>query len=311
MKQPFPTSPDLTSVVMAYRNKRLIADEALPRFPVEKMNYRYSEYDLAEGFTVPDTLVGRKSAPNQVSFKTIGRDRSTSDYALDDMVPVVDVENDPNGRDRVSRTSERLADLIALDREIRTAELIFDAMQYPTGNKETLAGTDVFGDTANSDPIGAVTDAMDKLMMRPNVMVFGRDTFTRFARHPQVVKAVNGTSGDSGFARRQQVAELFEVDKVLVGEAFVNMKRPGQTPNLQRAWGPHLALYYLDALGGPDENPSFGFTAQYGKRVAGDREDPDIGMRGGYRVRVGESVDEVVAAPMLGYFLENAGTDPA
>ncbi|ACI98894.1 hypothetical protein [Rhodospirillum centenum] len=310
MKHPFPASPDLTSVVMAYRNPRMIADEALPRYPVEKMNYRYSEYDLAEGFTVPDTLVGRKSAPTQVEFKAVGRDRSTKDHALDDVVPVVDVENDPNGRNRVARTSERLADLIALDREIRTANLIFDAAQYPAGHKETLAGTSVFGDP-NSDPIGIVTDAMDALMMRPNVMVFGRSTFTRFARHPQVVKAVNGTSGDSGFARRQQVAELFEVEKVLVGEAFVNMNRPGQTANLQRAWGPHLALYYLAPLGGPDENPSFGFTAQYGKRIAGDKEDPNIGMRGGYRVRVGESVDEVIAAPMLGYFLENAGADPA
>ncbi len=40
--------------------------------------------------------------------------------------------------------------------------------------------------------------------------------------------------------------------------------------------------------------------------MAGRREDPDIGLRGGVRVRVGESVKELIVANDLGYYFENA-----
>jgi len=306
---PFPVDSRLTPVVMAFKNRRMIADEALPRFTVGRMNYSYTKYDLSEGFSVPETAVGRRGRPNKVTFTASEEKGATTDNALDDDVPQVDVENAPAGaHDPVSRAAERLANLIALRREIRVAAKVFNPDSYPTGNKDTLTGTDQFSD-GDSDPIAVLTDAMDKLVYRPNVMVIGRRAFTVLARHPAVVKAINRSSGDSGYARRQDIADLFELDKLLVGEAFVNIAKKGQTPELERAWGPHIALYYLDDLGGPSENPSFGFTAQFGDRIAGQWHDNNIGMRGGTVVRVGESVEEVIAAPTLGYFIENAIAD--
>ncbi|WP_041794656.1 major capsid protein [Pararhodospirillum photometricum] len=306
---PFPVDNQLTPIVMAFKNRRMIADEALPRFPVAGMNYRYSEYDLSQGLTIPETAVGRRARPNKVVFTASERNGATTDHALDDEVPQADVDNAPAAqKNLIARTSERLANLIALRREIRVAEKLFDESSYPAANKTTLSGAAQFSDAA-SDPIGLLTDIMDGMIYRPNVMVFGRRAFTKFARHPAVVKAINHTSGDSGFVRQQDVAALFELDRVLVGEAFVNIARKGQTPELQRAWGPHIALYFLDDLGGPSESPSFGFTAQFGARLAGQWPDKNIGMRGGTVVRVGESVEEVIAAPSLGYFIENAIAD--
>ena len=40
--------------------------------------------------------------------------------------------------------------------------------------------------------------------------------------------------------------------------------------------------------------------------IASFQADPNIGLRGGQRVRVGESVKELVTAPDLGFFFENA-----
>ncbi|EHF7717022.1 phage capsid protein, partial [Salmonella enterica] len=51
---------------------------------------------------------------------------------------------------------------------------------------------------------------------------------------------------------------------------------------------------------------TFGFTAQFGSRVSGSIPDPDMGMRGGQRVRVGESVRELIVAQDCGYFFQNA-----
>jgi hypothetical protein len=62
---------------------------------------------------------------------------------------------------------------------------------------------------------------------------------------------------------------------------------------------------YRDTFAGTS-GATFGFTAQWGSKVAGSIEDKDIGMRGGARVRVGESVAEVLCANDLGYFFQNA-----
>jgi hypothetical protein len=51
---------------------------------------------------------------------------------------------------------------------------------------------------------------------------------------------------------------------------------------------------------------SFGYTAQFGPVLAGTILDPDMGMRGGERVRSGESVKELITANDLGYFVQNA-----
>ena len=45
---------------------------------------------------------------------------------------------------------------------------------------------------------------------------------------------------------------------------------------------------------------------QYKTRVVGTINDPNIGLRGGRRVRVGESVKELITAPMAAYLIEDA-----
>ena len=76
--------------------------------------------------------------------------------------------------------------------------------------------------------------------------------------------------------------------------------------SLIRAWGPHAAFIYRDRLADTQNGTTFGFTAQWGGRISGSQFDGDIGLRGGQRVRVGESVKELITAPDLGYFFENA-----
>jgi hypothetical protein len=309
---PFPPNEDLTAISMAFKNDELIADQALPYFDVSAMNYKFTEFDIGEGFTVPETRVGRTGRVNRVSFTGIERQGACTDHGLEDVVPLVDALNDPNakraGMARERRVTQRLVNLIVLARELRVAGQVFDPANYLAANKRALAGAAMWSDPG-SDPIGDMRTALDSLIKRPNTVVFGRPAFSAFATHPAVVKAVNGTSGDSGFAKRKDIAELLEVKTLLVGEAFVNSARKGEELALERCWGPHVALYYLDELGGPQENPSFGFSARFTPRQAWSWPDRNAGLRGGTAVRVGESVDEKIVAPALGYLIQNAAPE--
>lgn len=51
---------------------------------------------------------------------------------------------------------------------------------------------------------------------------------------------------------------------------------------------------------------SWGFTAEFGTRLSGSIDDPDIGLTGGRRVRVGERVRELVVAKEIGVLIQGA-----
>ena len=305
-KTPFPIDPYLMAIAIAYRNQRMIADEVLPRVPVGKQEFKYMEHTMADGFTIPDTKVGRRSQPNQVEFSAIERTGSTDDFGLDDPVPQSDIDNAPPNYNPLGRATEGIMNLVELDREVRVAGVVFNANTYAASNKVTLSGTDQFSDYVNSDPLDVIVGAMDGMIMRPNIMTIGRAAFSVLARHPKIVKAVHGNDGDSGIARRRDIAELLELEDILVGEAWVNTARKGQAVALARTWGKHIALTYRDKTASNRNGVTFGLTAQFGGRIAGAIPDKDIGLRGGQRVRAGESVKELICAAPLGYFIQNA-----
>lgn len=304
---PFQFLPELTAIVIAYRNKALISDLVLPRTtPVGKQVFDYFQYAMAEGFTIPDTKVGRKGVPNEVEFSGILLQSATQDYGLDDFIPQSDMDNAPPGYDPQGRAVEGIADLLALDREVRVASVVFNAATYPAANKATLSGTSQFSDFTNSDPIATISNALDTPVVRPNVMVIGRPAFSVLARHPKIVKAVLGNAGDSGIARRQDIAELFELEEVVVGEAFLNTAKRGQAVTMARVWGKHISLIHRNKLADNQRGVSFGFTVPWGSPVAGVIDEPKRGLRGGVTVRAGESVKELITCSDLGYFLQNA-----
>ena len=307
---PFPVTPQLAAIALAYRNVRLIADDVLPRVPVGAQNFKYLSYPKGTFLTPPDTRVARKGAPNTVEFSATEIESSTFDEALDDEVPFADVQNaanQPGMPNPLMRATEGITDLLALRREVRAAALVFAAGTYASGNKVQLAGNDQWSVVhADSNPIPDIMTGLDACIMRPSVMVIGRAAYKGLVMNAAMVKAYNGSTGDTGIVPRQFVADLFELEEILVGDGWLNTAKKGQTVVAARTWGKHCALIYRNKQADMQRGTTFGVTAQWGARFAGSKTDPDIGMRGGERVRVGESVRELIMANDLGYYIEDA-----
>lgn len=299
---PFPIQEHLTQITLAYRNAGLIADRVLPRVSVGKQLFQWMKYAKEERFTVPNTEVGRKSMPNEVEFGATEETSSTRDHALDDLIPYADIDNADSRHDPVGHAVEAMTDLILLDREVRTGALVFDATQYT--HKEAL-GVGAKWDDPDHNPVPVILEYLDTPIMRPNVAVMGQAAWTALRTNPAVVKAVHGNSGDAGAAARQAVADLLELEEIIVGQGFVNTARKGQTPAMQRVWGDHCSFIHRNPVADTRNGVTFGYTAQFGDRVAGQMEEPKVGMRGSLRVRTGESVREVIAAPDAAFFVQN------
>jgi hypothetical protein len=303
---PFQILPELQAIAIAYSNNKLIADLVLPRIrPVGKQAFAWMQFALQDGFYIPDTKVGRKSQPNQVEFSATLQNAQTQDYFLEDPIPWSDIENAPENFDPRTHSTEMIMYLIQLDRERRVSNLVFNANTYPASNQVTLSGTSQFSDYVNSDPVTAIKAAMDAMVMRPNKMVIGRPAWSVLQSHPDILKAVYRNLGDAGNATAQEVAEVLELDQIIVGEAWMDSSKQGQNPTLARLWGKNLALIYQGELFTNTSGVTFGYTVPWGVPMAGGWEDKNIGPRGGVVVRAGESVEEVIAAPLCGYLMQN------
>ncbi len=311
----FPVNPTLTAIAMVYANPAvaLVADEVMPRTPTAK-KFVWSNYDVSQGYSVPQTLVGRKSVPTEVDFTGTLVNDETLDYGLDDIVPNDEIEafnsmiKPASGGpiNPLAISTMLTTKLVQLDREVRVAARVFSAANYVAANQATLSGTGQWSDFANSNPLDAILAALDLPVYRPNVAVFGQATFTKLRQHPKIVQAVFGTAQTGGVVTRDQLAQVLEIGRVVVGAGFVNTARKGQAVNNQRVWGKHAAFLYIDKEASMSQQPCWGFTAQWGDKVAGEINEPTKGVRGSQRVRVAESVKEVVSAPALGYYFQNA-----
>jgi hypothetical protein len=312
-KTPFVIVPTMTAIAVAYRQGNLIADEVMPYVPVRTKAFKYRKFNLADDFTVPQTLVGRKGAPQQVEFGETEVDASCDDHALDSPVPIDDITQfeqaqaagATSGTDPMLRATKQSTKLMLVAREKRVADLVFNLNSYGAANKVTLgAGTQFSEDGVK--PHNVIVDALDTMIMRPNISVAGRVAWSKISRNPNLVKAIYGQGTEQGQVSRQAFCDLFELDALYVGDGWINTAAKGQPPNIVRLWGKDIAFLHREQDADTEFGISFGFTARFGDRVGGYIEDPDMGMRGGRRARAGESVRELITANDLGFLFKGA-----
>lgn len=293
---------EYTALALNYRNKALIADDAMPRIPVGSEKFKWLSFPKEGRFTIPDTKMGRTSYANQVEFGGTEVEDLTKDYGLEHPVPNKDIRNFSDTYDPLGRATEMVSELLALGREKRVADIVFGAGTYGAANKVTLAGNTQWSDYTNSDPVDAILENLDGLLVRPNKLILGRAVWTKLRKHPKVVSKVLGSVNSSGIVTAQQLADVLELDQILVGASFLNSAKKGQTASYAEVWGKHAAFIYQNMA----SDMTFGFTAQFGARKMETFEDGRAGIDGTTIVRVTESVKEVTPATDLGFLFINA-----
>lgn len=317
--RPFPIDAAMTAIAVNYQNPDAfyIADQALPRIPVGAEQFSWTEFAIAENFNIPDARVGRKGRPQQLEFSGTEKTDFVFDYGYDAPIPNTDIVEAERQRarglsliDPRYRAVMNITDSLMNQREVRVAASITALATYDAARRVTLSGTSQWSDFVNSDPLGVLRTGMDgTLVMRPNTVVMGREVWSKISMHPKVVNAVKGNLTNSGMVSIDQFRELLSGDgikRVLIGESFYNAAAPGQTASLARAWGKHCALLYINSQADNQQGMTFGYTADYGGRIAGEMEDRNVGLLGGIMVRTGERVKEVICAKDLGYLIRAA-----
>lgn len=303
--RPIPADPELTAVAIKAPVPGMIADQVLPEFPVAKETFKWNEFPHAQGVTVPDTKVGRRSQTARVEFGAIERDGSTEDHGLEDSVPISDTTaNDSINPEALA--AEMTSQLVTLAREARTARLIFDPATYLAG-QTTVYAAGAGWTHPDTDVLGQFEDAKDGMIVDPNTLTVGLDGWRALRKHPQLVQAARPASASGeGRLSMEELKDLLEIETILIGKAQLNLGKPGQDPQLARVWSEHASLTFTERVIKNSRAYSFGATARLGGKIAFKQFDKDVGLQGGNVIRVGERIRELVMARQAGWFFQNA-----
>ena len=297
----------LTTFSRKYENQSFIWKQVMPIVPVKKRSDKFFRYVVEDYFRIPDDAVSPKAYPNEVGLRVDTDNYSVQDYALEDWVSKEEEDNADSPLAPRTDATEFLVELLNLAQEKRVADIVFNPATYPSTNVVTLSGTSQWGGSAD-DPIGDIMRGLDTAFQRPNLIVFGAEAWSKFRQLPEVIDAVKATPGASlkgALASADEVAKLFEVEKVLIGLAKYNVSAEGQAASYSRLWGKHVALLYVKKK--PTiRSVTFGATFVEMDMTVMTGWDGRRGAKGATWIKVAWNNDTKVIAPDVGYLIQNA-----
>ena len=289
------TNSVLSGVSVMYKNDDYIADQVMPVVPVKKESDLY--YTYTRNWRLPVALRAAGAEAAEVEWNVGTDNYSCIEYALKDLLPdrVRDNADKPLSMD--ADTTENLTDIIQLLREKRIADVVFTGGNH--GTTSALSGSNQWSDYAGSDPIGDVRTAMNTVHAAsgklPNTLVMGREVFIKLLDHPDVLERIKYTQ--TGKITAAILASLFEVDKILVGNALYDSSTVDASESLGYVWGKNVALIYAQQSPGL-KKVSYGYQFQSrGFRTKKWREEG----RDGDFFESGEIRDEKIVASACGY----------
>ena len=294
--------PALSNVSVKYSNDTFIADMVFPVLKVAKQTGKYFVYDKSN-LRVDKTLRAAGSGANEVEHNQTTASFITEDHALKEFVPDEIQDQAEAALDPLIDATESVTEKLMLDRELALATILANTANVTSNT--TLSGTSQWSDYSNSSPIADVrtarTSVHQNTFRKPNTLVLGKQVFDMLIEHPEIIERVKYSQ--MGVITAEILARVFQVEKVLVGEAGYNGAAEGQTDSLSYVWGKHAWVMYI----APQvrlKTITFGLTFTYGLRQVKRWYEED---REGTYVRVGkDNYQHKIVAVGAGYLIKNA-----
>ena len=304
----FYQSPLLSQIAVDFKNRAYIADQLLTPVAVPRMQGQYLVWDEGATFKRKDTRMAQNGQANTMDVNATKTPFSLNTYALQAVVDPLQRDQAPEAQIE-AMLAAKLQNALLLDREKVVADAVQSAL---SGSADDLSGADQWSDP-DSDPVRAVIAAHDSLPTMANTFLAGRDVISALRTHPKILEALQFTSS-AGVATLEQIARLFGVDRVLVGDAFIDTAGEGLAADKELIWqeaagGGIAILAYVDPSPPSPlmDQPTFGYLPTLGGGSPATQVyravDPFRGTGSGSTVLKAETAyGALVSAASMGYY---------
>ncbi|MCC7390734.1 major capsid protein [Candidatus Sumerlaeota bacterium] len=294
----------LTNLSIAYRNPAYVAQQIAPEVAVRRQSNRYFIYDPKRD-AMRQTFDGRApgAEAHELDFQLSSDLYYCDDHALESAIPDEESENaDSPLQPQVDRV-EFLTDKILLNKEIALATKLRDTAVIP--NTSITPWSDPGADPMADIETGR-TAIISQIQQPPNTLLLSAAAYTSLRNAAKVIERVKYTNG--GTIGTKALADLFDVEHVLVARAVKNTSAVGQNPSLQPVWGSDALLMHVPArvsLKATAAALTFSWSQAAGTRgvsVQAWREE----RRKATMVRVQQYYDLKIVAPGAAYLFPSA-----
>ena len=212
----------------------------------------------------------------------------------------------------------RALSVVQRNAERRAANLVFNATTW-NGASLTTAVQDEWDDAANCTPVVDVAAARNKIYdnsgLWANALVINYKVFLNLKNSEEIIDRINsagaGNASKASDITAAMLAQVFDLDHVIVAGASRNNAVEGATPDPAQIWSDEYAMVCRVATGADIREPGLGRTFHWsedGSSIGGTIEQyRDETVRSEiYRVR--HDVDEVIMYKEAGHLLSNITT---
>jgi hypothetical protein len=235
----------LTQMSIAHRNaeEHFIADKCFPLVPVDKQSDLYLTFQRGDFFQGSESAQAMRElirAPG-TRAPVAGYAVSSTAFRCENFAIGVEIPDELRGNaDEVFQLDNEAA-LLANQIQMIRRERAWSADHMTTskwGTDKTV-GTK-WSDYGGSDPFTDLEDGLDTVEgatgQRPNKLVMGAIVWRRLKHHPDLVDRIKGgaTTAAPALVQRRLLAEILEIDEVLVGRASYRSSAEGATLVLAR-----------------------------------------------------------------------------
>jgi hypothetical protein len=298
-----------------------VADRAFPPIPVENKSDLYYTYKRAD-FNRDE--MQKRALSSESAGTGYGVD-STGTYACDVWALHKDVDDQIRSNSDSPLAPDRDATVFLTNKALIRRENNWAASYFKTGVwTGELAGqaasdsTHVaYWDTATSSPITDIRHAKTQMRLNSggfvgNIGVFSRPVFDKLVDHPDFIDRTKygQTAPNPAMATRRIIAEILELEEVLVMDAVYNSAAEGAAESNTFIGGLCAALFYRPKNAGlmtPSAGYTFNWTGLIGTTGGAGVRIKTFRMEhlASDRVEIDAAYDMRVVAKDCGFFFNN------
>lgn len=273
------------SIAMLQKASNFIGTRAFPNIPVSKQSDAYYTYD--RGYFNRDEM--KERAPGTESEGSGYNVDADATYFCRVYAFHHDIPDQRRANADTALAPDREATALVTQKALIKREKLF-AERYMvagvwTNQKSGHAATEdatntVFWNSASSNPIETVRAAKRSVLestgFTPNKLVLGKAVYDALLDHPDIIDRLKygQTSGQPAMANANRLAQLFEIDEILVSEAIVNTANEGAANAHSFIVGKHALLCYAAPEPGlmtPTAGYTFSWNGYMGAGAEGTR----------------------------------------
>jgi hypothetical protein len=289
----------LTSIALSFKVENRIADLVAPPIPVLQEDGQYAVYGK-ESFNIPDAQRRPKKRYKEIDWTLTKESYHAEEYGLEMRIDDRERRASPSNVNLDTITVETITENLLNSREKRVADMVRSTANVT--QNVTLAGVDRWDDAAGGDPIGDIDTGQSVIQAsygyKANAVVMGWDVWQALRRNPVIrAELVDGEQ-----LTESRLAQLFGVERIIVGSSLYNSANLNQAATMTDMWGTDVILAYINPRGA-DGRPSFAYQLRVDDMATFRWRDVPVNCDV-FRVR--EIQSEKLVAETLGYLIKTA-----